>query len=197
MRQRLLHSALAASLALRRPSTFSRAEGLATKVEETGKVFPVSNKAADVLAALLRRLERSGATLALSEPVSDLSRIADGWLLTTPQRVLHSAKVILTTGGQSFPGSGTTGDGYRIAAQFGHTIVPPRPALVPLTVEAAWVTGLTGLTLPDVAVRVVEASTCLATRRGSLLFAHFGLSGPVALDVRHRVVSGHPLSRVR
>src|SRR5207249_11539999 len=96
-----------------------------------------------------------------------------------------------TTGGQSYPGSGTTGDGYRIAARFGHTIVPPRPALVPLTVAAPWVPELRGVTLPDVAVRILEGDQALASRRGSLLFAHFGLSGPVVLDVS-RAVSGHP-----
>lgn len=190
---RFLHSALAA-FSVDTTIDFFEAEGVATKVEETGKIFPASNKAADVVAALVRRLGRSGATLALAEPVSDLTRDADGWTLMTPQRVLRAGRVILTTGGQSYPGSGTTGDGYRFAAQFGHTIVTPRPALVPLTVEAAWVTGLTGLTLPDVAVRVVEAGTSLAARRGSLLFAHFGLSGPVALDVS-RVVSGHAQPR--
>ena len=106
-------------------------------------------------------------------------------------RVLTAARVILTTGGQSYPGSGTTGDGYRIAAQFGHTIVPPRPALVPLTTFAPWVAELRGITLPDVGVRIVEGYKILTIRRGSLLFAHFGLSGPVILDVS-RVVSGHP-----
>ena len=98
--------------------------------------------------------------------------------------------MVLTTGGQSYPGSGTTGDGYRFAAAFGHTIVPPRPALVPITTDAAWVKELRGVTLPDVALCVREGDKLLATRRGSLLFAHFGLTGPVALDVS-RVVSAH------
>src|SRR5581483_11513164 len=71
------------------------------------------------------------------------------------------------------------------------TIVPPRPALVPLTVQAEWVAGLRGITLPDVSLKVLDADKVLASRRGSLLFAHFGLSGPVALDVS-RAVSGHP-----
>src|SRR5207302_1794412 len=166
------------------------AQGVPTKVEETGKVFPVSDKAADVLAALVRRLERSGASLALGEPMVDLRRTDAGFDVMTPLRTLTAARVILTTGGQSYPGSGTTGDGYRIAAQFGHTIVPPRPALVPLTVAAPWVPELRGITLPDVAVRIEEGDKVLASRRGSLLFAHFGLSGPVILDVS-RVVSGH------
>jgi predicted Rossmann fold flavoprotein len=186
---RFLHSALAA-LSVQDTIDFFEAEGVATKVEETGKVFPVSNKALDVLDALLRRLHRSGAVLALEEPLLDLQTASPGLALTTPQRVVRAAAVILTTGGQSYPGSGTTGDGYGLTARLGHTIVPARPALVPVTVATPWVAELRGVTLPDVAVRVVEAGKPLMARRGSLLFAHFGLSGPVILDVS-RVVSGH------
>ncbi len=187
---RFLHSALAA-LNVRDTIAFFEEEGVATKVEETGKVFPVSNRAADILDALLRRLRRSGAVLALAEPVVDLHLQAGGFSLVTPGRTLDSARVILTTGGRSYPGSGTTGDGYAFVASLGHTIVPPRPALVPITIAEPWVTELRGVTLPDVAVRVLDGARGLAARRGSLLFAHFGLSGPVILDVS-RVVSGHP-----
>jgi predicted Rossmann fold flavoprotein len=187
---RFLHSALAA-LSVGDTIELFEAEGVATKVEETGKVFPVSNKALDVLDALLRRLRRSGAALALEEPLLDLQTASPGFLLTTPQRVLQAPRVILTTGGQSYPGSGTTGDGYTLSGRLGHTIVPPRPALVPVTVAAPWVAQLRGVTLPDVAVRIREAGKTLMARRGSLLFAHFGLSGPVILDVS-RVISGHP-----
>jgi predicted Rossmann fold flavoprotein len=187
---RFLHSALAA-LSVQDTIDLFEAEGVATKVEETGKVFPVSNRAADVLAALLRRLGRSGATLALDEAVLDLQQTEGGISLTTPNRVIAASRVILTSGGQSYPGSGTTGDGYGFAARFGHTIVTPRPALAPLTVSEAWVAELRGVTIDDVVLRIVGHETLLASRRGSLLFAHFGLSGPVALDVS-RVVSGHP-----
>ena len=187
---RFLHSALAA-LSVEDTVAFFEAEGVPTKVEETGKVFPVSNKATDVLDALLRRLRRSGAVLALGEPVTDLRPTEAGLALTTPHRVVTGARVILTTGGRSYPGSGTTGDGYGFAAQFGHTLVTPRPALVPVTVNAPWVAGLRGITIPDAAVRILDGDRPLASRRGSLLFAHFGLSGPVVLDVS-RAVSSHP-----
>jgi predicted Rossmann fold flavoprotein len=187
---RFLHSALAA-LSVQDTIDLFEAEGVATKVEETGKVFPISNRAADVLAALLRRLGRSGATLALDEPVLDLEQTENGISVTTPNRVIAASRVILTSGGQSYPGSGTTGDGYGFAAKFGHTVVTPRPALAPLTVVEPWVAELRGVTIDDVALRIVGNETSLASRRGSLLFAHFGLSGPVALDVS-RVVSGHP-----
>jgi predicted Rossmann fold flavoprotein len=186
---RFLHSALAA-FGVQDTIDFFEAEDVATKVEETGKVFPVSNKALDVLEALLRRLHRSGAVLATEEPLCDLEVRPPGFTLTTPARALSAERVILTTGGKSYPGSGTTGDGYGIAARLGHTIVPPRPALVPITVRTPWVTELRGVTLPDAGVRIVEEDRMLASKRGSLLFAHFGLSGPVILDLS-RVVSGH------
>ncbi len=185
-----LHSALAA-FGVEDCLDFFQAEGVATKVEATGKIFPVSNKARDVLDALLRRLHRSGAVLSLEEPLSDLQPLAPGFALTTPRRAVRASRVILTTGGQSYPGSGTTGDGYRLLARLGHAIVPARPALVPVTVAVPWVPELRGITLPDAAVRLLQGQRTLFTGRGSLLFAHFGLSGPVILDLS-REVSGHP-----
>src|SRR5438128_4991789 len=187
---RFLHSALAA-LSVDATLEFFEGEGVATKVEETGKVFPVSNKALDVLEALLRRLHRSGAVLALGEPLLSLEQEANGFGITSPLRTVAAGRVILTTGGQSYPGSGTTGDGSAVAARFGHTIVAPRPALVPIRVAALWVPEMRGITLPDVGVQILDGQSVLAKRRGSLLFAHFGLSGPVVLGCS-RVVSGHP-----
>jgi hypothetical protein len=186
---RFLHSALA-SLSVQQTIDLFESEGVATKVEETGKVFPVSNRAKDVLDALLRRLERSSATLALAEPVLQVRRTDAGLALTTSFRTIQSRRVILTSGGKSYPGCGTTGDGYRFAAELGHTIVSPRPALVPLTLDVPRLAELRGITIPDAAVRILDGSSELARRRGSLLFAHFGLSGPVILDIS-RVVSGH------
>ncbi len=201
---RFLHSALAA-LSVEKTIELFESEGVPTKIEETGKVFPVSNKAADVLDALLRRLQRSGASLALAEPALDLRRASvavsgrdqESWEVVTPHRAVRGRRVILTSGGRSYPGSGTTGDGYGFAARFGHAIVTPRPALAPIRVAVPWVAELRGVTIPDVVVRVLEseegkpASGFPSTRRGSLLFAHFGLTGPVALDVS-RVITGHP-----
>src|ERR671934_1431059 len=91
---RFLHSALSA-LGVEETIALFEGEGVATKVEETGKVFPVSDRAADVLEALLRRLRRSGATLALEEPLRDLRRDGEGFVLTTPRRTLRAGKVIL------------------------------------------------------------------------------------------------------
>jgi predicted Rossmann fold flavoprotein len=187
---RFLHSALAA-LSVEETIQLFESEGVLTKVEETGKVFPVSNKAADVLEALLVRLRRSGATLALNEPVRSLLESGGTFAVLTATRKLTSRYLVLTTGGQSYPGSGTTGDGYALSRTFGHTIVPPRPALVPIRIVEGWLTSLRGITLPDVKIDLLENARKLASRRGSLLVAHFGLTGPVILDLS-RHVSGHP-----
>lgn len=189
---KFLHSALA-GFSPKDAVAFFNAEGVATKIEDTGKIFPVSDRALDVLNALLRRLERAGVAPTLAEPVRNLQPLPDGgFRVDTEQRTATAAKVVITTGGLSFPGCGTTGDGYGFARQFGHTIVPTRPALVPLTVQPAWVGSLKGITMPDITLKVFgEAAKPLATRRGSVLFAHFGLTGPAPLDVS-RAVSSHP-----
>lgn len=199
-----LHSALAA-LGPDDLIRFMEFEGVPTKIEDPGKVFPVSNQAADVVEALLRRLRRTDAELALSEPLQTVKRSGAEFTLTTPARQLTAGSLIITTGGRSYPGCGTTGDGYLWAAELGHTIVPPKPALTPVTTELAWVRSLQGVTIPDVAVRVAlqpaspppqssgrrSKPTPLAQARGSFLFTHFGLSGPAILDVS-RVIGRHP-----
>jgi predicted Rossmann fold flavoprotein len=190
---KFLHSALAA-LGPRETVAFFNGEGVATKVEDTGKIFPVSDRAADVLDALLRRLARGGLAPALNEPLVDVAFDPDRrFRVSTPSRTLTAERLLITTGGKSYPGCGTTGDGYTVARKFGHAIVPTRPALVPLTVQPPWIGELRGITIPDVNLKVLppEAPKPLSQRRGSMLFAHFGLSGPAPLDVS-RAVSGHP-----
>jgi predicted Rossmann fold flavoprotein len=189
---KFLHSALAA-LGPRETVAFFESEGVATKIEETGKIFPDSNRAVDVLDALHRRLIRSGATLLLNESAREvLLHPEGGFRVVTSSRTITTCKLLITTGGRSYPGCGTTGDGYGFASSFGHTIVPQRPALVPLTVQAQWIAELRGITIPDVNLKVLgPEAKVLNARRGSMLFAHFGLTGPAPLDVS-RTVSGFP-----
>jgi predicted Rossmann fold flavoprotein len=195
---RFLHSALAA-LGPQQVLDLFEGEGVPTKVEPGGKVFPVSDRAADVRAALMHRLKQSGCTLAMAEPLIDLARTDGGFHLITPQRSIEAEKVVLATGGQSYPACGTTGDSYRWAVALGHRIVAPHTALVPVTSHAPWVRALQGITLPDISLEVIAAAPdqadtlALASRRGAMLFTHFGLSGPAVMDVSH-VVSGssHP-----
>lgn len=201
-----LHSPLAA-LGPAELIELLESEGLATKVEPGGKIFPQSDRAADVLNALLRRFHRSGAQLALGEPVTDVALDAKGFLIQTDRQSLRCEKLIVTTGGKSFPGCGTVGDGYRWLSTFDHTIRRPRPALVPLTSDEPWLRELSGITIPDVRLQVVDRQATtnrktarrktglppgvLIERRGSLLFTHFGLSGPVVLDVSRAITAAN------
>ena len=139
--------------------------------------------------------------LAREEPLERIERSGGRFLLATSRRDVAAEKVILACGGKSYPGCGTSGDGYAWAAALGHAVIPPRPALVPLRTDATWVSALKGITLPDVVVRVapwdlarsagLSKRAVLAEHRGSFLFTHFGLSGPAVLNVS-RTVSGHP-----
>ena len=252
---KFLHSALAA-LSPQDLVALVEAEGVPTKIEDTGKIFPVSNRATDVLQAFLNRLHRTSCELALDEPLLELERHTTNsenvaatvpsdpapdasarFRLTTSKRSLLAANLIITTGGQSYPGSGTTGDAYSWVANLGHTIIPPRPALVPITTSAPWVRDLSGLTISDVRLQILETPPLprgeavphlplsrgegrvrkdspwrgegvpdnpfttrrkpLDTRRGSLLFTHFGLSGPVVLDIsRHVTAHANPQSLI-
>ena len=190
---RFLHSALAALGPDELVAMFD-AEGVPTKVEATGKIFPLSNRAVDVVEALKRMLQRSGAELRLGSPVQTIERDGEQFVIGTSLGEITTGKIILTSGGQSYPGCGTTGDGYAWAKQLGHKIVPPRPALVPLLSDATWVNELSGVTVPDVGMRIVEGGASAkphATGRGSFLFTHFGLSGPVVMDVS-RAVTARP-----
>ena len=173
------------------------AEGLAVKIEGNGKVFPVSDRAVDVLNALLKRLERSGAESRCLSPVQSIERLRsaggdpEGFEVASPDSRVRARRVILAVGGRSYPGCGATGDGYALARSFGHSIVETRPALVPLRVEPEWVLSLKGLSLPDVVVSVHgPTGPALAKRREAILFTHFGLSGPAILDVS-RAVARH------
>lgn len=187
---KFLHSALAC-LSVAETIRFFEELGVATKVEDTGKIFPVSDKAIDVLNALLNRLKSSGASLSLEEPVVELHRVPEeGFRIVSAKRQLTVPRIIMTTGGQSYPGCGTRGDGYRFVKALRHTLVPTRPALVPITVRAEWIAQLRGVTLDDVTVKVIDNGKLLLSRRSGFLFAHFGLTGPAPLDVS-KAISRH------
>ncbi|MDY0165152.1 MAG: NAD(P)/FAD-dependent oxidoreductase [Thermoguttaceae bacterium] len=208
---RFLHSPLAA-LGPPQLRQWFRAEGVPTKAEPDGKVFPQSDRAGDVLGALLRRLDRCGVLLAPGEPAIGIERMADGFTIVTPYRVLHAGAVIVATGGMSYSGCGTTGDGYGWLASLGHTVHPPRPALVPLMTGEGWVQRLAGIALSNVLVRVLDPGAAalprrgnrgslppgvLAERRGAILFTHFGFSGPAVMDVSRAVTVHSAPHRLR
>ncbi len=157
--------------------------GVPLKTERGNRVFPQSDNANDIADALVRELERSGVCVRTARAASLCTEngAVTGIRLERGEVVTGDA-VILATGGVSYPATGSTGDGYRIAAALGHRIVPPRGSLVPLDAEACC-KELQGLSLRNIAIRVENQRNKVLYRDfGELLFTHFGLSGPVILS---------------
>jgi len=165
--------------------------GVPLKTERGGRVFPVSDKAGDVVAAFTRTLAALDVAVITGQPVKKVT-VAEGrarGVVTADGREWPADAVIIATGGASYPGTGSSGDGYRIAAALGHAVTPLRPSLVPLEVAEDWVVDLQGLTLKNVAVTAVSGGRKLAEEFGELLFTHFGLSGPVILSLSNPVAA--------
>jgi predicted Rossmann fold flavoprotein len=167
--------------------------GVALKLEPTGKWFPVSDSARTVLDALLRRLAEVGTDLRASHRVAGISREGDRFRIafSTGQEAVLAWRVVMATGGLALPKSGSDGWGLELLRSMGHRIIPTTPALVPLVLGANGEPGgrfaeLSGLTVDARLDLVDEAGRKLHSMAGSLLFTHFGISGPVAMNLsRH------------
>ena len=156
-----------------------------TKVERGGRVFPVSDRAADVVQAMVLRLYELGVKVRTGERVAEIL-VEDSKAIgvkTEAGEVYSGQAVILATGGASYPGTGSTGDGFAMARQIGHEIKLPLPSLVPLEVEEEWVPELQGLSLRNVRVYLMAEENKVADMFGEMLFTHFGASGPVILSL--------------
>lgn len=178
---RFLYSALSACPPAFVMSLLENELGVALKTERGRRVFPQSDRAGDILDALLRwagdaRLVYEGADALLLED----GRCAGVRLKSGG--ALRADAVIVATGGVSYPTTGSTGDGYRFARQAGHTVVPPEPSLVALVARGEACRRMAGLSLRNVAVTLYEGEKPLFCEQGELLFTHFGVSGPLALS---------------
>ncbi len=160
---------------------FFREIGVTLHEEEDGKLFPDSNRARTVLEALLGEAERRGVGVRPGHRVSAVTRDGRGFRLETSQGKAYADAVVLATGGLSLPKTGSDGTGYLIAESLGHRLVPRSPALAPLVLEGAFHAGLKGVA-HEVELTMRGGSRPLVRQRGALLWTHFGVSGPVALD---------------
>jgi len=159
-----------------------------TKVERGGRVFPVSDKAADVVDAMVLQLHELGVKLYTEVKVSEIL-VQDNKAVgvkTDDGQKFEAEAVILATGGSSYPGTGSTGDGYKMADKIGHKVVTPLPALVPLELEEEWVKDLQGLSLRNVRVTLFADEKKITDIFGEMLFTHFGVSGPIILSLSRK-----------
>ena len=161
---------------------FFEGEGVPLKTERGNRVFPVSDRAMDIVDALSRWARRVGVRL-VHTPVEGIS-VSGGCAVGVRAggREYPSDAVILATGGASYPLTGSNGDGYRFAKACGHTVVPPHPSLVPLVEDGSTCAALMGLSLKNVQLTAFENDKRIFSDFGELLFTHFGLSGPLTLS---------------
>lgn len=157
--------------------------GVALKREDTGKLFPVTDTAGTVLTALMTRARTLGITIRTGHRVSGLEKsVSAGFLLQHSHGSLNAKNVILATGGRSIPRSGSDGFGYSLARRLGHSVTTTVPALVPLVLDdQMFHQSLSGLSQEITLTTTVNGHTA-DTRTGSLLWTHFGISGPVVMD---------------
>lgn len=161
---------------------FFEALGVPLKVERGRRVFPVSDRAFDISAALERRLKAVGVRVVRDRAVT-VTTDADGVTGVTGERNAYAATAVaLATGGVSYPATGSTGEGHRIARELGHTVTPLRGSLVPLCERGSRCARMQGLSLRNVALTVYEDDKPLYGAFGELLFTHFGVSGPLILS---------------
>ncbi len=171
-------------------------EGLEVKEERGNRIFPVSDDAKDVLRCFERLLKKMSIKIIYSERVESLitKKIDDKIKVVgvrTNKSTYNAEKVILATGGKSYPLTGSTGDGYEIARKVGHKIEKIRPSLVPLTTyETNWHKSIQGLSLKNVKIKVIdtEKSKVIYEDFGEMLFTHFGISGPIVLSASSHLV---------
>ena len=161
--------------------------GVKVKEERGNRIFPVSDKAQDVLTAFEKELKKLGVKINLNSNVEDIKVLEDDRFLINLEggEKIEANKLIIATGGKSYPGTGSTGDGYKFALEFGHTVTAIKPSLVPLEIkEKVECQSMQGLSLRNVSIKIkdTEKNKLIYEDFGEMLFTQFGVSGPIILS---------------
>lgn len=170
--------------------SFFETAGVPLKTERGNRVFPVSDKAVDIVDALVKTA-KSGGTKFINATAAEI--LAENGSVSgvklTDGRVISADSVILATGGMSYPLTGSTGDGYKMAQKLGHTVTELKPSLVPLCIHEGFCTKIAGLSLKNVTLSIFETGKKkpLFSEMGEMLFTHFGISGPLVLSASSHI----------
>lgn len=176
---------------------FFEQHGLQLKVERGRRVFPLSDNAHEVVEVLVQALHEAGVKIEYNLRAKELA-LQNKQILGVydyPGRLYPADAVIIATGGVTYPATGSTGDGYALAAQAGHTIIPPKPSLVPLETVESWPSEVSGLALKNVEMTIRDQDKVLDKAFGEMLFTHFGLSGPIVLSLSKVVTAAAEMGR--
>lgn len=159
--------------------------GLKTVIERGGRVFPENNSAPEVVNVMKKEFQRLGTEILINTIVEDIL-VQEGkakGVVVSKDKIIEADRIILAMGGSSYPGTGSTGDGYQLARKLGHSVREPAPSLVPLITAGNIAQRLQGLTLKNVNARVFVEGKKAGEMFGEMLFTHFGLSGPIILSL--------------
>ena len=168
---------------------FFRSYGLEFKEEEDGRIFPVTDKAKSVVNILKKALEDPNIKKLYNFRLKHLYKHSKLFKLTSMEgREIKSFNVVLATGGASYKNTGSTGDGFNIAKSLGHHITELKPGGVPLMIKEKWIHELKGITLKNVGLKLQSGRKIKILPQGNVLFTHFGISGPVVLDMSHEII---------
>jgi len=158
--------------------------GVKLKVERGNRVFPQSDKSSDVIKAFEKFLNDNNVKILFNTRIKDVIYKNKKFVLTsaTGEKMIFD-RLILATGGKSYPATGSTGDGYKFAERLGHTIIPLKPSLVPMEIEEEWITSTQGLSLKNVTLSGWVDGKKIDERFGEMIFTHYGISGPIVLSM--------------
>ena len=172
---------------------FFNNHGLETVVDKNGKVFPASQKAQDVLQVLLDVCKKNKVEIACNQQITGIEKTGAGFEVKTNSGIFTSRFLVITTGGMSYPTTGSTGDGYHFAKQFGHSIVPPKPSLSPVFIRDYTMASISGVSVQNKTVYLYRGDKKIMEHPGDIGFTHKGLSGPGILDFSRHILSGDTL----
>ncbi len=164
---------------------FFNDKGVETKVENNGRVFPESNRANDILQALLDNFKKNGGEIRFGSEVKKIivSRGKIDKIVLVDGEIILGKKYLIATGGKSYPLTGSSGEAYEWLKKIGHKIISPRPALVAIRLKEKFISDLEGLSLPNVKIELFASAKKVATTQGDIIFTSTGISGPAALDL--------------
>jgi predicted Rossmann fold flavoprotein len=172
---------------------FFNDHGLETMVDKNGKVFPASQKAQDVLQVLVKVCSRNNVEIRCNQQVAEVVKTKTGFEIKTSSGIFQSKYLVITTGGMSYPTTGSTGDGYHFAKQLGHSVVPPKPSLSPVFIRDYLMASISGVSVQNKAIYLYRANKKISENRGDIGFTHKGLSGPGILDFSRHILSNDVL----
>jgi len=169
---------------------FFKDRGLAMMIEENGKIFPETRLSADVLRLLAHECGKRGVEIRCGEPVTSIAKDGDGFSIITENWTHRSVNLVITTGGATYPKTGSSGDGYRLAASMGQPVTEIAPALAPLLIRPFPFASLSGISFEGMRFSVWRDGKKVADYTGDVLFTHLGLSGPGILDASREIRPG-------